>query len=88
MRVADDVFAGEGEGIAGGEVDEFGLNDADAHLRPRQVGHNGDGATSGLFGRADAGDTIGMITEFAMRKIKSRDVEAGTNEFFQHFRGV
>ena len=82
LGVADDVLAGQREGVAGEQLDRFRLDLADAHLGAGQVGHYGDALAGGSLRGADPRDAFGMTREVAVREVEPRNVQPRSNEAF------
>ena len=74
----------EREGVAGPELDRLGLDRADAHLRPRQVGHDGHAAPGGRLCGADARDAAGVIRERPVREVQPRDIHSRADQALEH----
>ena len=65
------------QAIARTELNRLGLDRAETHLRPRQVGHDRHALAGGTRRGANAGDHVGVLGEVAVREIQSRDVQPG-----------
>jgi hypothetical protein len=86
LQVADDVLAGQREVLARKQLDRLRFDFADTHLGTRQVGHDDDVPSGGLFCRADARDALGVAVEVPVREVEPRDIQPRANEAFEHLR--
>ena len=57
---------------------------ADAHLGPRQVGHQGDLAADGLRGRSQSLDPGRVLVERAVREIQTGHAHSRADHLFQN----
>jgi hypothetical protein len=86
--VADDIAGGEGEVIARGKLDGFGVDLTQAHFGTGQIRHDGDPVAGEFLGLANAADDELMLGEVAVGKIQAGDVEAGVDQVHHHLRGA
>jgi hypothetical protein len=66
LGVAHDIFAREGEMAAGHELDRLGLDLAEAHLRPGQIGHDSHPPAGGAFRVANTPNELRMMRKLAV----------------------
>ena len=83
---ADHLLAGQDETVARLQLDRFGIDLPQPHLRSGQVRHDGHPPAGGLFGGTDPRDAFGVAAEIAVRKIEPRHIQPGANQPFQHRR--
>ena len=84
---ADDVVAGQDEPVVGPQLDRLGVDPAQAHLGPGQIGHDRHAQARGPLDGAEAGDAFAVAGEIAVGEIEPRDVQPGADQPREHFRG-
>jgi hypothetical protein len=77
--VTDDTIGSQREFAARLQLDFLDAEVADAHLRPRQIRHDGDALAGRLLGGADVSDGAPMYVELAVREVQSGNVHAGAD---------